>query len=81
MYGKSSYSTVQYVLYRTYDIEHTEHSEMSRRAVEEAAQTRRAELAREARDWVSRAETTPPDKQARPLGHRAKAGVVSVDSC
>ena len=35
-----------------YDIEHTEHSEMSRRAVEEAAQTRRAELAREARDWA-----------------------------
>ena len=22
-----------------------------------------------------------PNKQARPLGHRAKAGVVSVDSC
>ena len=30
---------------------------------------------------VSCAETTPPNKQARPLGHRAKAGVVSVDSC
>ena len=30
---------------------------------------------------LSRAETTPPNKQARPLGHRAKAGVVSVDSC
>ena len=30
---------------------------------------------------MSRAETTPPNKQARPLGHRAKAGVVSVDSC
>ena len=32
-------------------------------------------------ECMSRAETTPPNKQARLLGHRAKAGVVSVDSC
>ena len=31
---------------------------------------------------MSRAETThPPNKQAHPRGYRAKAGVVSVDSC
>ena len=34
---------------------------------------------------MSRAEKPkrhlPPNKQARPLGHRAKAGVVSVDKC